>query len=163
MGKSGRQMVVKANYFQLKSHIKWEIYQYHVEFVPEIENPSFRNALLMRQRATLGGFLYDRGSNIFTIKQLEREVTEISTRDRDDHEILIKIKRVGLISPLENRSIQVLNIIVKKALKELNLQRVGRDYFDPEAKVSTQIGMIKCVRSQTICQLQFQLDPNQRA
>lgn len=136
-GTTGRNFLVKANYFQLKSSFKWEIFHYRVEFAPEVENVAFRNRLLADQRARLGGFLYDRGESIFTAKQLESEKIEISTRDRDDKEILIKITRVGIISPLENRSIQVLNVIVKKSLKELELQRVGRDYFDPGAKVCT--------------------------
>lgn len=136
-GNTGRNFMVKANYFQLKSSIQWQIFHYHVEFIPEIENAAFRNRLLADQRARLGGFLYDRGASIYTAKQLENEKIEISTRDRDEREILIKITRVGIISPLENRSIQVLNIIVKKSLKELDLQRVGRDFFDPAARVNT--------------------------
>lgn len=134
-GTSGIQMVVKANYFPLDSKISWQIFHYHVDFVPEIENVSFRNSLLVNQVKELGGFLYDRGSSIYTITQLPNERHEVSTRDRDGNDILIKIRRVGLISPLEHRSIQVINIIMKKAMKALNLQLVGRDHFDAVAKV----------------------------
>lgn len=134
-GTSGREIMVKSNYFALRSKSIWEVYQYHVDFSPQIENSAGRNALLVRQRATLGGFLYDRGSNIFTIWRLDNDKMEIVTRDHKDEEVLISITRVGLISPLESRFIQVLNVIMKKALKELNLQPVGRDYFDPQAMV----------------------------
>lgn len=137
-GTSGRQFTVKANYFNLNSKIKWEVYHYHIEFTPEVENPSFRSLLLAQQRPRIGSFLYDRGSSIFTVHLLESEKFEISTRDRDEQEILIKFTRVGLISPLEMRFIQLLNIIMKKAFKELNLQRISRDYFDPVAKVCAQ-------------------------
>lgn len=135
-GSTGKQVAVTSNYFALDTTIKWEIYQYHVDFLPEVDNPSFRNNLLVRHRLILGAFLYDRGSNIFTVQKLENDSIEISTRDRDDAEILIKIKRVALVSTLEHRFISILNIIVKKAMKELELQRVQRDYFDPKAKVS---------------------------
>lgn len=138
-GTSGQRLKIKANYFALNSRIKWEIFHYHVDFSPEIETASFRNALLARQRATLGNFLYDRGSAIYTTHQLQSEEFEITTRDRDEREILIKFKRVGVISPLESRSIQVQNIIMKKALRALNLQIVGRDHFDAAARVSVQI------------------------
>lgn len=136
-GSSGKVMKVHANYFALASRIKWEIYQYHVDFSPEIESPSFKNALLMRHREIIGSFLYDRGSEIYTINVLDNEVTEIVTRDREEREILIRIRRVGVISPLENRTIQVQNLILKRALKALDLQRVGRDYFDAAASVSS--------------------------
>lgn len=123
----------------MNAKIRWEIYHYHVDFTPEIEPASFRNALLARQRPTLGCFLYDRGSAIYTTHLLPNEETEIVTRDRDDREILMRIRRVGVISPLESRSIQVQNIIMRKALGALNLQLVGRDHFDASARVSVPI------------------------
>lgn len=125
----------------MASQLRWEIYHYHVEFSPEIEAASFRNALLVRQRAILGSFLYDRGSSIYTVRQLDNEVTEIVTRDREEREILIKIKRVGVISPLEGRCIQVQNIIMRKALNALQLQLIGRDHFDAAARVSVPISL----------------------
>lgn len=138
-GTSGQQFKVKANYFPLISAMKWEVYLHHVEFTPEIEFPSFRNALLVRQRPTLGNFLFDRGSAIYTFHQLPNDPIEITTRDRDEREILIKIRRVGVISPLENRMTHVQNVIMKRAMKALNLQLVGRDHFDSDARVSVQI------------------------
>lgn len=135
-GTSGQHFKVKANYFPLISALKWEVYLHHVEFTPEIETPSFRNALLARQRPTLGNFLYDRGSAIYTTHQLPNDEIEIVTRDREEREILIKIRRVGVISPLENRAIHVQNVIMKRALKALDLKLVGRDHFDPDARVS---------------------------
>lgn len=135
-GFSGKPIQIKANYFALNSKIKWQVYHYHIEFTPEVENSAFRNSLLAKQKPRIGSFLYDRGSSIFTIHQLESESFEITTRDRDENEILIKITRVGLISPLEVRFIQLLNVIMKKSFNQLNLQRVSRDYFDPAAKVT---------------------------
>lgn len=134
-GTAGRGFIVKANYFALNSKIKWQIFHYHVEFVPEIVNSKFRYRLLEQQQPRIGSFLYDRGSSIFTVRQLESEIIEIITRDQAENEILIKITRVGLISPYEIRFLQLLNIIMKKAFGKLNLQRVGRDYFDANAKV----------------------------
>lgn len=92
--------------------------------------------MLARHRNQLGGYLYDRGSSIYTTTQLDGDLMEITTRDeRLDQEVLIKIKRVGLISPSESVYLQVLNVIMKKALHALNLTLVGRDYFDPAATV----------------------------
>lgn len=134
-GTSGEGFIVKANYFALNSNLKWEIFHYHVEFVPEVLNSKFRYRLLEQQKPRIGTFLYDRGSSIFTVHQLESEKIEIITRDQSENEILIKITRVSLISPYEIRFTQLLNIILKKAFNKLNLQRVARDYFDANAKV----------------------------
>lgn len=142
-GETGARIMVRSNYFALNSAIKWQIFHYHVEFVPEIENVAFRNSLLVNQVPQLGGFLYDRGSSIYTITQLHNERLEVSTRDRDGNDILIRIQRVGLISTLEHRFIQVINLIMKKALKALNLQLVGRDYFDAAARVNIKLNSCK--------------------
>lgn len=135
-GKAGRQIVVKANYFALNSRALWQIFHYHVTFVPEIENPLFRNYLLVNQVKQFKGFVYDRGTSVYTTTQLQNDRLEISTRDRDGRDILIKIQRVGLISPLEHRYIQVLNVIMRSVFKGLDLKLVGRDYYDSVASVS---------------------------
>lgn len=131
--------MVKANYFAIQSKLKWQVYHYRVDFSPEIEAPTFRNALLARQRSTLGTFIYDRGSAIYKTHALTNDETEIITRDRDEREILIKLKLVEIISPLEHRAIHFQNVIIKKALRALHLDRVGRDYFDAQAAVSYSI------------------------
>lgn len=137
-GSTGRVLKVKANYFALTSAGQWQVFHYHVEFSPELENAAIRNALLVQQRETLGGFLYDRGASIYLIRQLEPKM-EFQTRDREGREYLMKLTRVGIISALEIQYLQVLNIIMKKASHSLNLQLVGRDYYDPAAAVSFNI------------------------
>lgn len=93
-GETGARIMVRSNYFALNSAIKWQIFHYHVEFVPEIENVAFRNSLLVNQVPQLGGFLYDRGSSINTIKELQNYFLEVSMRDRDGNDILIKIQKL---------------------------------------------------------------------
>lgn len=131
---------MRANYFEVLSNGRWQIYHYHVEFSPTIENAAFRNALLVQQKETLGGFLYDRGSSVYLIRQLDA-VMEFQTRDREENEYLVKVTRVGLISSQEKEYLQVLNIIMKKALHALQLQLVGRDYFDSKASVSNTLSV----------------------
>lgn len=134
-GTTGIQLKVQSNYFDVLSRGVWQIYHYNVEISPTIENAAFKNALLVQQKETLGAFLYDRGSSVYLIRQLDADI-EFQTRDRDGIEYLIKMTRVGLISSAEKEYLQVLNIIMKKALNALQLQLVGRDYFDPQASVS---------------------------
>lgn len=140
-GTSGRKLAVKANYFALQPMTKFQVFHYHVDFKPAQENSAFKRKLLMQQSAKLGGFLYDRGSSIFTAHQLPSNRMEITTRDRDEQDILITITHVGLISSLEGRYVQILNIIVKSLNRALKLQLVGRDYYDPNAKVSISIAV----------------------
>lgn len=139
-GTTGQPLKVRANYFDVLSRGRWQIFHHHVEFAPTIENAAFKNALLVQQKETLGGFLYDRGSSVYLIRQLDAEI-EFQTRDREGTEYLIRMTRVGLISSAEKEYLQVLNIIMKKALNALQLQLVGRDYFDSQASVRNTLSI----------------------
>jgi len=60
----------------------------------------------------------------------------ISTRQSDNIPIKIIIYLVGSMSSDDPYYTTVFNIIMRKCLEYLNLQLVGREYFDPKNKVS---------------------------
>lgn len=62
-----------------------------------------------------------------------------SRRTSDDATIRITIRLVGEMERVDQRYLQFFNIIMRKCLALLNLQLVGRDYFDAHSKVNKQI------------------------
>lgn len=62
-----------------------------------------------------------------------------SLRTSDDTKIRITIRLVGEMERVDQRYLQFFNIIMRKCLALLNLQLVGRDYFDAHSKVNRQI------------------------
>lgn len=62
-----------------------------------------------------------------------------SRRTSDDTKIRITIRLVGEMERVDQRYLQFFNIIMRKCLALLNLQLVGRDYFDAHSKVNKQI------------------------
>lgn len=62
-----------------------------------------------------------------------------SRRTSDEHKIRITIRLVGEMEKVDQRYLQFFNIIMRKCLALLNLQLVGRDYFDAHSKVNKQI------------------------
>lgn len=62
-----------------------------------------------------------------------------SRRTSDEHKIRITIRLVGEMEKVDQRYLQFFNIIMRKCLALLNLQLVGRDYFDAHSKVNRQI------------------------
>lgn len=133
-GNKGVVVRLHANYFRLEKSTTWNLYQYRVDFAPSVELAGLRNRLMFEQKATLGGYLFD-GTVMFCAKRLPNDVNEIMCKDRDENPIQITIRFVGLVSMNTAASLQVLNLILRRAMGGLHLQLVGRNLFDALAKV----------------------------
>lgn len=63
----------------------------------------------------------------------------VSTRRSDEEHIKIKIRLVGDMTQEDPHYIQFFNIIMRKCLEHLQLQLVGRNYFDARETVSRSL------------------------
>lgn len=153
-GFTGRKITVQANYFKVQKPANWTIYQYRVDFVPDVDNTRLRRGLLSEHRNLLGGYIFD-GTVLFCTTKFKNmpnsvNVLELLTKSRSGENILIKIKHVGTVEAADNQQFQVLNLILRRAMEGLQLQLVSRNFFDPQAKVkmislSMYICAHKCV------------------
>lgn len=135
-GHSGEPVMLNANYFQLLRKPTWTIYQYHVEFKPEIELSSLRRYLIATQKDFLGGYLFD-GTMLFLTRHLENTpVVERTAVGRNNDEFRLLFKYTRKVSPADAQSVQILNIILRRAMSGLKLQLVGRNFFDADAKTT---------------------------
>ncbi|XP_022818139.1 piwi-like protein Siwi [Spodoptera litura] len=134
-GTSGTVIDLRSNYFLVKTTPQWRLYQYHVDFSPDEDSTFIRRALLRVHAKTLGGYLFD-GSVLYTVKRLHPEPLMLySDRKTDDQRMTMSIKLTCDVSPGDYHYIQIFNIIIRKCFQILDLQLMGRDYFDSEAKV----------------------------
>lgn len=60
----------------------------------------------------------------------------VQRSEEDATQIRITIRLVGDVMLGDAHYIQVFNILTRNALRNLNLNLINRDYFDPKAKVS---------------------------
>ncbi|XP_044315488.1 protein piwi isoform X1 [Drosophila rhopaloa] len=135
LGKDGRPIRLQTNFFRIKTKPEWRIVHYHVEFEPSIENPRVRMGILSNHASFLGsGYLFD-GLQLFTTRKFEQELTVLRGKSKLDIDYTISIKCVGFISTAEPRFLQVLNLILRRSMKGLKLELVGRNLFDPYAKI----------------------------
>lgn len=134
-GKSGIQVGIQANYFRCLKKPEWSIYQYRVDFSPDIDMFRIRKALLREHRDHFGGYLFD-GSMLFATKKLAQEKLDLVSKDRNEELVKITVKYVAQIMMTDGQSIQVLNLILRGAMDGLQLQLVGRNFFDAAAKIS---------------------------
>ncbi|XP_017059224.1 protein aubergine [Drosophila ficusphila] len=141
-GVSGTKVAVQTNYFKVLKRPNWTIYQYRVDFVPDVDNTRLRRAFLNEHRGLLGGYIFD-GTILFCTKQFQAVqnsayVLELLTKSRAGENIEVKIRAAGSVDATDNQQLQVLNLILRRAMEGLNLQLVSRNYFDPQAKINLE-------------------------
>ncbi|XP_030382857.1 protein aubergine-like [Scaptodrosophila lebanonensis] len=141
-GTSGTQITVQANYFKILKRPEWTIYQYRVDFSPDVDNTRLRRAYLNEHRSLLGGYIFD-GSLLFCAKQFKCPqnsvyVLELVTKNRADESIYIKIKAAGTVEKADIQQFHVLNLILRRAMEGLKLELVSRNFFDPMAKIKLE-------------------------
>ncbi|XP_030561453.1 protein aubergine [Drosophila novamexicana] len=133
-GFTGRKITVQTNYYKVQKRPNWTIYQYRVDFSPDVDNTRLRRGLLSEHRQLLGGYIFD-GTVLFCTTKFKEDTLELVTESRAGEKIQIKIKSVGTVEAADNQQFQVLNLILRRALEGLQLQLVSRNFFDPQAKV----------------------------
>lgn len=137
-GTAGTPVTLSANYFKLVNHTDWALYQYRVDFSPEEDRTVKRKALLKIHKDVLGGYIFD-GTVLFVSHRLNPEPMELySKRDSDEEKIRITIKKAGDLVMGDHHYIQLFNILMRKCLSNLQLQMVGRNYFDASARVEVK-------------------------
>ncbi|XP_026300664.1 aubergine isoform X4 [Apis mellifera] len=136
-GNTGSNVMLQANYFKLLATTDWCLYQYRVDFAPEEDRTAVRKGLLKLHREILGAYVFD-GTVMYSSRRLQDKMEIWSRRTSDEHKIRITIRLVGEMEKVDQRYLQFFNIIMRKCLALLNLQLVGRDYFDAHSKVEVR-------------------------
>nr|AGH30330.1 piwi [Nilaparvata lugens] len=138
-GVTGQKVVCTANYFAIETKADWHLYQYRVDFNPEEDRTMVKRALLSNHRAQLGGgFVFD-GTMLFTHQRLAPDPMElVSKRKHDDQFITMTVRMVDkdAIKYGDQTYLQVLNIVVRKCIANLDMTLLGRNYYDPKAKIT---------------------------
>lgn len=133
-GISGKQLSLQTNYFRLLTTPAWRIYQYHISFSPEVELRRVRGGILSQYKDLFGGYIYD-GMKMFSTTKLRDDLMNLETTSKSGEKYVITVKYVGVISMKESQSLQILNLILRRALEGLKLQLVGKNFFDAVAKI----------------------------
>lgn len=134
--KGGERVKLQANFFRLLKTPQWKIYKYHINFEPECVLARLRNALVMQHKDRIGGFLFD-GTQLFVTHDLggDRGVLELTSKTREDVVYTLTLKFTKIVEMTEQESLQILNLILRRATNGLKLQLVGRNFYDAASKV----------------------------
>lgn len=96
-----------------------------------------RNALIMQHKAEIGGFLFD-GTQLFVTRDLggDHGVVNFTSKNSRTEEIYnLKLQFTKIVQMDEQESLQILNLILRRATGGLKLDLVGRNFYDARSKV----------------------------
>lgn len=129
-------MELCANYFPFKPAPNCEIHQYNLKFEPAIDDKKTRLRLVASKKDLLGTYIYSGGNLLYTFQQLRLPSSELKVETADGMKYVMAINDRGRIELTSAEALQVMNILLRRTMKGLELQTVGRHLFDASNKVS---------------------------
>lgn len=124
--------MLKANFFKVEMQ-RVSVTLYHVNFVPDIQISGIKRNLITQQK--IGSYLFDGGNMLYLLNPLPQETTLLKGRTREGQEHTMEIRQRRQIHYTEGSFLTVMNLVIRDCMRELKLQLVGRDFYDPQAAV----------------------------
>ncbi|KYQ88959.1 hypothetical protein DLAC_11817 [Tieghemostelium lacteum] len=116
-----------VNHFLSKFNTK-VIYQYHVEFVPEVINRGSRYEIMQKAGPEFNNlFKYDGNAILYTMNEISKSTIRVNSDT-------ITLTKVAVLSNTDAKSSQFFNILFKQFLRILKLTLIGRQYYDSRHK-----------------------------
>ncbi|XP_077915306.1 piwi-like protein 4 [Halichoerus grypus] len=134
-GSSGVPVKLVTNLFSLDLPQDWQLYQYHVAYVPDIESRRLRIALLYSHKELSNKAKAFDGVILFLSQKLEEKVTELSSETSRGKTVKMTITLTRELPASSPVCIQVFNIIFRKILKKLAMYQIGRNFYKPSEPV----------------------------
>ncbi|XP_072409954.1 piwi-like protein 2 isoform X1 [Chiloscyllium punctatum] len=133
-GSSGTSVPLAVNL--TKIHCQNEaVYQYHVTFSPNIECRNIRYAMLKEHQLVTGKTTAFDGSILYLPVKLPEMVALKSQRKTDGLEVYIKIQLTKILQPNCDLCISYYNVVLRRAMRLLELKLVGRNFYDPTSAI----------------------------
>ncbi|XP_070759890.1 piwi-like protein 1 isoform X2 [Enoplosus armatus] len=130
-GTSGSTIPLTANFFRILSRPRWVLYQYHVDFKPPMESRRLRSALLFHHDEALGSARSFDGAVLFLPHRLHSKETVLHSETRNKEKVQITVTLTNELPPTSPVCIQFYNIIFRRILRILDMQQIGRNYYNP--------------------------------
>ncbi|XP_074155674.1 piwi-like protein 1 isoform X2 [Sminthopsis crassicaudata] len=129
-GTSGTVVHLKTNHFRLTSLPQWALYQYHVDFNPQMDSKRLRSVLLDTHKQLLGKRYSFDGTILFSCHKLQKKVTEVFSQTHSGENVRITITLTNELLPNSSACLQFYNIIFKRLLNIMKLVQIGRNFYD---------------------------------
>ncbi|KAG8453025.1 hypothetical protein GDO86_004730 [Hymenochirus boettgeri] len=129
-GTSGMPVHLMTNLFGLGLQSNWHLYQYRVDFVPELASRRLKTALLFSHEEALGRAKAFDGSMLFLARKIDT-VLKLESKTKAGETIQITVTLTNQLPAGSPTCLQFFSILFKKVLKSLSMYQVGRNYYNP--------------------------------
>ena len=130
-------MMLTCNHFAIEKLPNWRLYLYRVDMSPEVDYTKERKYHI-RQNKDLPKYFFD-GTMLVTKEPITNSSSTplvfTSLRDSDKQIIQVTIKYVGEVEPESSKYIQFMNIMLRTVLEKLNLDKIGRNFYDSKSVI----------------------------
>nr|ASW22511.1 piwi2 [Nematostella vectensis] len=130
-GSAGKVIPLSCNYIRIHCP-EQAVFQYCVSYSPEIDNRSERFHLLQQHPGFRGPQKAFDSTMLFLPRRLPQPVTQLqSTRRSDGSPVTVTITFTRVVPP-DDAIFQVYNILFRRVMKILDMQQVGRYFYNPK-------------------------------
>ncbi|XP_068166185.1 piwi-like protein 2 [Antennarius striatus] len=130
----GPPVTISANHITILCKNE-AVYQYHVTFTPNIESMAMRFGMMKEHCSTTGEVVAFDGAILYLPVKLDEVMILKSVRRTDNEEIQVKIQMTKILPPISDLCIPFYNVVLRRALKIIGLNLVGRNHYNPENAV----------------------------
>ena len=137
VGSAGQPLDICSNFFEMRKNDQYKgLYQYNVQFSPEIGSSRFKSAMLHKIDGEIGNVRCFDGMTMFMPIELpeKKNVYTVSPDpkpDRPAETFTITIVLTNVVPINSPSTVQLMNIMFRRQLKIINMQLVGRNYYNP--------------------------------
>ncbi|CAF1184445.1 unnamed protein product [Adineta steineri] len=133
-GTAGDPINIIANYIKILTKPQWELFQYHIEFIPDIENKRFRREIISQHRTIFKDVAFD-GTTIYTFDDLGDLQEIVCQHPSTSDEVKVILRKVAKNSPDSPVFFHMANLIVRKLLELSGMKLIGRNYYQFDRKI----------------------------
>lgn len=133
VGVDGTKTSIVSNYFSVTKLPNFQgLHQYSVGFEPDVQSIRLKQFLIGSIDALGGTRVFD-GMTMFLPKKIDS--SEHSVQTRDGSAFQVKITYTNSVPENSPQVVQLMGILFRRQLKHLNMQLVGRHYYNPARKI----------------------------
>jgi len=145
-GYQGGKISLTSNYITIQKKKDWVLYHYHVDFCPppprilttRDKKMIFRTMTAAAGFEYLGAFIFD-GHSLWSATKLRMgnsdNSMELNNGELNKDPVTIKVKFVSELPPGDLMYLQFYSILVRKCFTILNLDLMGRHFYDGNAAI----------------------------
>lgn len=142
-GTEGTKIELTANYFPIKQKPGSEIHEYSVKVEPTVDDKKTRLRLIASVKERIGSYIYSGANILYTFQRINETSTQFEWQaELESKRYVLLIDHRGKIDLTSGEALQVMNILLRRAMKGLELQSVGRHLFDAKSAVSDSVNSI---------------------